>query len=381
MIKVAFVRGAYLNNFEGQNYIFDPKEIQLTAFASKYALHSKFLFAIQSLFSLSDLEHIPFLRDIKIYKKAVKYISNRTLGDKQILFGLEKYADQFDIFHSADPHYYYSYQLAKLRVKGKIKKLILTSWETIPFNNESTKAKKHIKYFSLQHADQILCYTEKAKQTLITEGIAQDKIIVIPLGIDLKKFIPIKKKDNKTLEILCVSRLVSEKGVFDVYEAFKNIVQNYKAEVTLRFVGEGELQDELQKRIFHDSLQHIISIEQKEYQDIPSVFQHADIFVLPSQSTQTWEEQYGMVFMEAMASGLPIIATKTGAIEEIIGDAGILIKEKNSEELQKALITLIQSSPLRKEIGEKAREKAINCYDAQRTIEKIGTMYELVLSI
>ena len=62
-----------------------------------------------------------------------------------MLFGLDKLSNKFDVFHTADPHYYYSYQLAKLRKKNLIKTLIATSWETIPFNNESIGKKKLIK--------------------------------------------------------------------------------------------------------------------------------------------------------------------------------------------------------------------------------------------
>src|SRR3990167_6532882 len=138
MIKVCFVRGKYLNNFEGQNYLFNPNNILFTAVSSLFPLHRNFPFPVKKLPSLADL---PF------FERGIKYLTNRLVGDSQVLFGLEGFAHSFDIFHTADPHYFYSYQLAKLRKKNLIKNLIMTSWETIAFNNESASEKRYIKYF------------------------------------------------------------------------------------------------------------------------------------------------------------------------------------------------------------------------------------------
>ena len=178
MIKVALVRGKYLNNFEGQNYIFNKKEIELTGISSLCPIHGNFPFPLIKLPSLADLGN----------SRLLKFVTNRTLGDGQILFGLEKLVDEFDIFHTADPHYYYSYQLAKLKERGLIKKLIVTSWEIIPFNNETVKKKKEIKRFVLKQADYFICYTNKAKECLIKEGVDERKIEVVRLGVDLDKF-------------------------------------------------------------------------------------------------------------------------------------------------------------------------------------------------
>ena len=141
MIKVGFIRGKYLNNFEGQNYLFPKRDIQFTAVSSRYPLNNKFPFPVIKLASPLD---------IPMFQQGIKFFANRLLGDSQMLFGLEKLYDRFDIFHTADPHYYYTFQLAKLRKKRLIKKLISTSWETIPFNNETVLKKKQIKYFSLK---------------------------------------------------------------------------------------------------------------------------------------------------------------------------------------------------------------------------------------
>lgn len=345
MIKVALVRGKYLNNFEGQNYVLRSKQISLTGISSLFPLHDRFSFPVIRLPSIADLERLAILR------RLVKIAGNRIMGDSQILFGLEKLADKFDIFHTADPHYYYSYQLARLRARNLIRKLIVTSWETMPFNNESVVRKKFIKRFTLKQADYFVCYTDRAKQVLIKEGVSEDKIEVVRLGVDLEKFKVqrSKMKDKKELVILFVGRLVKEKGVDDLRSAFNNI-KNSRLRLNI--------------------------VSSQPYEQMPGIYQNADIFVLPSKTTKTWEEQYGMVLIEAMASGLPVIAYDSGAISEVLGETGILVKEGNIDELTISISRLIKSSNLRFKLGKMGRRRAEKEFDSRKTAKKLINIYE-----
>lgn len=397
MIKVCFVRGKFLNNFEGQNYLFNsPNKIQLTAVSSLFPIHRDFPFRVKKLISLAD---IPFMT------KEIKYIGNRLIGDSQILFGLEDLTGKFEIYHTADPHYYYSYQLAKLREKNLIKKLIVTSWETIPFNNEAVERKRFIKYFTLKQADDYICYTQKAKKTLVLEGVNPIKISVVRLGVDLDRFTseidknPRSRKfvKNRKITILFVGRLVEEKGILDLYEAFKNIKYqiakistkgrspsrrkntNQKSnieKIQLKIIGDGVLKSDLINLIRQDGLTNDIHIEKKTYGEMPKVYREADIFVLLSKRTKTWEEQYGMVLVEAMASGLPIIAYDTGAISEIVGNVGILIKEGDKKKLTTSIKHLIEVDELRVKLGKMGRQRAEKEFDAKKTARKILKIYE-----
>lgn len=378
MIKIAFVRGAYLNNFEGQSYQFvNPYKYKITGISSKHSLHKTFPFEVIKL---------PSLNDWNVMERIGRAIANRTLGDIQNLFGLEKLASQFDIFHTADPHYYYGYQLAILRSQNKIKRLLVTSWETIPFNNESISKKKRNKHFVLKQADHFLCYTDKAKECLIREGVGPSKITVIKLGVNLQKFKPSdhtsqansKSKHSRIIEILFVGRLVEEKGVMDLYTAYKNLksqMSNVKY-VKLRFVGEGPLMGSLNNMILNDGLKKYVTIQKAPYKKIANIYRETDIFILPSHQTHTWEEQYGMVLVEAMASGLPIITYDTGAIREVVGNAGIYIHEGDVGGLTFALENLIRDTDFRIKIGTIGRERAREEYDCKKTAKKIEKLYE-----
>ena len=320
-------------------------------------------------------------------EKGIKYLANRILGDGQILFGLENYSRRFDIFDTADPHYFYSYQLAKLRAKNLIKRLIVTYCETIPFNNESVAKKKFIKYFTLKWADLVICHSQKSKETLMKEGVNLKKIKILKLGVDLKRFGAKeieKKSDKKRLEILFVGRLVKEKGIIDLYEAFKEIKKRKERminRINLRIVGEGDLKRYLIERIKNDQLGKAVIIESKAYEEMPKVYQRADLLIVPSKTTKTWEEQYGMVLIEGMASGLPIIAYETGVIAENLGNCGIKIKEGNIKSLIEAIVFLIKNEKTRLKLGKMGKERAKKYFNSAKTAQKLEEIYEKLIGV
>lgn len=364
-MNISFIRGAYLNNFEGQNFDFTrQKSFDFRGYSSLFPLDQHVPFSLMKL---------PSPADIPLVQKAVRFVANRTLGDAQLLFGLERHITSSDIVHTADPHYYYSYQAAVLRQNGMIKKLITTWWETIPFNNEGTAAKKRIKKFVMRYTDLFLCYTERAKKCLLDEGVDMDKIALIPLGVNLTKFTHSVTK-NAVPTILFVGRLVEEKGILDLYDAFVDI-RKQGVLATLRIVGSGELESVLRNRIMKDNLEDRITIEKRSYQEMPKVYREVDIFCVPSKKTATWEEQYGMVFIEAMASGLPIVSYRTGAIPEIVDGCGLFAEKQSSASLATALVKIITERELGAKLGTMGRERALSRFDAQKTALEIAKLY------
>ncbi len=356
MIKVALVRGKYLNAFEGQNFDFSKsKTVKLTGISSLIPLHTNLPFPLKKHISLIDF----------LDNRAVKFIANRSIGDLQILFGLEKERNNFDLFHTADPHYYYSYQLAKLRNKGKISFLISTVWNTIPFNNEGTHSKRTIKRFTQKNTDLFITPTQRAKDALVKEGINSKRILVLPVGVDLKRFKPKNTIGNK-VNLLFVGRMVEEKGGEDLIRAFKMIQPEIKKKVRLTMIGEGPMKGK----------EKLAEYKKASYGEIHNYFQKADVVVIPSKATTTWEEQYGMVAVEAMASGKAIVAYSSGALGEVIGNAGILVKEGDVKGLKEAFVRLIKDQPLRRRLGKIARRRAVEKFDSKKINKQYEQLYE-----
>jgi glycosyltransferase involved in cell wall biosynthesis len=106
---------------------------------------------------------------------------------------------------------------------------------------------------------------------------------------------------------------------------------------------------------------------------LPHYFSGLDVLVLPSVSRSNWKEQFGRVLIEAMACDVITIGARSGAIPEVIGDAGLIFTEGNVEELRAHLQRLIDDIDLREELRHKGRQRVTANYTqaaiARNTVE------------
>ena len=127
-------------------------------------------------------------------------------------------------------------------------------------------------------------------------------------------------------------------------------------------------------------LERIVTIgKDVSYSDMPDIHRLADIFVLPSIPTPTWEEQFGMVLAESMATGKAVVGTQSGAIPEVVGDAGILVPPSDPAALAQVLKDLLLNGEQRAELGRRARQRVESIYSHQVVAEKIANAYRALL--
>ena len=398
-MKIAVVRGTFLNQFEMQNYLPLAKRHELTAFSSLRPIHEEIGFPVVRLPSPMDLLSLtPIFKCIGV-KRCARGVLNRVFIDAHYLFGLEKVLRGFDIAHCAETYYHFTQQALRAKRKGFVKKVVSTVWENTPFANEGIWGRRSFKRKAREEVSHFIAVTKMARDVLIAEGCREEKITVIPMGVNLDKFkmqnskIKITKfaspssfgaKKSKSLTILFVGRLEEEKGVKELLKVYQQITKNKKqiadkkgqAFITLKIVGSGSLEGWIKKWIKRNELKRQVVVEKLDYQEMPAVYQDADIFVLPSKKTKTWQEQFGMVLVEAMASSLPIVATRSGAIPEVMGKCGMLVEEKDVIGLYKALRVLIKDESLRVKLGKMGRRRAEKYFDSQKVARKIEKVYD-----
>jgi glycosyltransferase involved in cell wall biosynthesis len=359
-MRVSIVRGGFANPFELQNFYPLKKDFDIQVIASRKPLSSSIDLTLTKLFSPTDLPNF-------LYKYP---ILNRLFVDAHYLFNLEKNIFGSDIIHVAETYYNYTHQAIKAKQKGLVKKIVSTCWEVIPHNNEGIAGRKRFKKLAYKHIDHFITPTKLAKDTLIIEGVPSNKITVISMGINLSKFRSVKKlKNKKWLDILFIGRFVEEKGLRELIAAFLLLSKEFKS-VKLTLIGSGPLESIIPndpKIIFKSVPYHLIH---KEYAK-------ADIFCLPSKKTVYWQEQFGMVLVEAMACGLPIVTTDTGAIKEVVENAGIYAKP-TATSLYKNLKKLITNHQLRIKLSKLAITRAKLRYDHRKTASKIARLYKNV---
>ena len=223
--EVAIVRGPNLNKWEVQNY--EP-------------LSDKFNITLYSNDSpCFDLTHIKL--------PVVKLPSNTE--DRAYMKGLEFELFDKDIIYTADITWMFTYQAVIAKHKFG-KKVIALEWENIPFAHEENEIVRDIKQLNRNLVDVFVAVTKRAKDALLLEGVPEDKIVVIPMGIDINRFKPdeeTRKRIRRDLGIaeeekviLFTGRMVWEKGIYDLVHAARLIMLDKSSKnLPLRFVVVG----------------------------------------------------------------------------------------------------------------------------------------------
>ncbi|OGE14235.1 hypothetical protein A3G14_04305 [Candidatus Curtissbacteria bacterium RIFCSPLOWO2_12_FULL_38_9] len=188
------------------------------------------------------------------------------------------------------------------------------------------------------------------------------KYYVIPNGVDTQKFNPLNEKvaefaDDK-VNIIFVGRLEERKGVQHLLRAYAHIPKKH-GNTRLIVVGDGQMAGDLKAQATYSGLQNVHFEGKVSDEDLPKYYATAHIFA----SLATHGESQGVVNLEAMASGLPIIAgDNPGYRTTVTPETGYLLDPKNTQEVAQALKTLIDDRNLRNTMGEAGRKNAKN-YD------------------
>ena len=204
-------------------------------------------------------------------------------------------------------------------------------------------------------------------------GVKGNDIIVIYNGIDLQKFRMRKYRWEKVARynIGCVARLEKEKGIEFLIQAIK-IVREFIPFVRLIIVGEGQERKKLVWLSERLGLKEII--QWVGYQkEIEKWYSYFDAYALPSVK----RESFGITLVEAMASGIPVIASEIGGTPEIIDHkkTGLLAKPGDSQDLADQLLYLFNNRSETKEIVRKARQKVEEMFSLERMIRDFYLLF------
>lgn len=338
-MKMAVVRDRYLNPWDAGNYygLTGDSEFELSFWGSG--------------------ETVPWDDLKELYPKALFFNYESTPWEV-----LESEPDIIDV---PDPHYRFSQYFVE-----RHKKVVIVCWDNLPGKNTLNPAART----ALHKAWKVV-----ARSTMAAESVKLDgrdwSVEVIPGAVDTEFFRP--REGEREKSALFVGRPVPEKGIFDAVfalaglgiplhvagnaaEDIKNMLNLYAEKFGVELIFRGflsrqELADAMATSLF------LIN---------PSVP------VAAVDPYENWTEQFGQVFIEAMASGLPIISTQSGAIPEVVSMAGILVPPRNWHDMGRAARSLLAQDSLWHELSNVGRERAVKRYSQEVVAEMIWRFYE-----
>jgi glycosyltransferase involved in cell wall biosynthesis len=325
-------------------------------------------------------------------------LSAGVLGDRY-LSAREAFA-KADIVHAAELSFWFAADAARRRRRGSFR-LVQTVWETLPMlaayrNRHARRFREQV----LAGTDLFLAATERASLALQLEGVVEERIEVCSPGIDISRFAVPSSAAVAPAEHTIVSpgRLVWEKGHQDVLRALallhRGIVRPPSGELVkprLLIVGGGPEQKRLLAHAADLGLGGYVEIRSVPYEQMPSVFAQASAMVLASQSAAMaafhpfdiphafWEEQFGLVLAEAMAAGLAIITTTSGAIPEVVrGTPAELVAPGDWPAIARALA----DGPLSRTPSERIAypPERVRHYSTGAAAERLAGAYDRLLS-
>jgi len=386
--KVALLRGAYLSQFEMQTYARLLPEYDLAAYHLTINRFPTDLIEVpmRHIASIDD----PFTRLSAGLGFRFNLLLQATCGLDYLHLGLARQLEEFDLVHTMETFNAFSWQGLQAKRKHGCR-LVTTVWENRPFAAERFAAKRRMKYEVLREADLHIAITERARQCLLLEGADDERIRVIPAGMDTERFRPEGGDDglrdrlgigDDEFVILSVAALRWEKGVYDLVHAMKRLSTDRDCRarrVRLLLAGSGPEEPRLAALVLRLGLQERVTITRFGYDEMPAAYRAADLFVLASTARPGWLEQFAYVLPEAMASGLPVVATQSGSIPEVVGDAGVLVPPSDFLALARAFKELLLDGQRCEQLGQFGRELAESRYDSRIVAGRIAGEYRRLL--
>ncbi|WNS41906.1 glycosyltransferase family 4 protein [Paenibacillus sp. MMS20-IR301] len=237
---------------------------------------------------------------------------------------------------------------------------------------------------SLALADAVAANSRSLQQRLARRfpGL-HSRLRVVPLGADLSRFVPVQPQEKARLRakyglapdftVLFVGRVIPRKGVPVLIRAMHRL--NRQMPARLLIAGGGKPPYIRRLKLLARRLGVRVSfLGSIPHEDIHSLYQSADCFICPSQR----HESFGLVNVEAMATGLPVIASSNGGIREIItsGQNGYLVKQYRSPvPFARRMLQIGRSPSLAARIGLQGRTDALQMFEWQHTAELLENLY------
>ena len=316
---------------------------------------------------------------ISLYQGQIENAVNVILPETIKLSYFKHYSSIRNALRSFKPDILHAHHASSYGFLGALQSFhpfIVSVWgyDVLLFPHKSPLHKFVIRY-TLHRADKITA-TSKALAKSVADLVGRAPEI-IPFGVD-KNFSKVDRDyDKQSFVIGIIKDLRPVYGIDVLIKAFAGLV-NKGHSVKLLIVGEGKLKGKFVNLCQQLNVQNYVTFKSRvPHSEVIDLLKNIDIFVLPSYS-----EGFGVAAVEAMATGLPVVASSVGGLPEVIDDGktGILVKPGDVEALKQAIEYYILSKDVRITHGQRGREKVKTFYNWQKNAEAMNRLYREILS-
>jgi len=226
---------------------------------------------------------------------------------------------------------------------------------------------------TINQSKRIIAVSERISNDLKSLNIKSEKISVIPNGVDIEKFPLVQMKREKKHNILSIGHLVELKGYQILIQSIKILKEKYK-NIHLTIIGEGEYRKSLEALITNLNLsKHIELIGYIPNDKLNLYLQNSDIYVHPS-----FFESFSIAVIEALASGLPVVVTKSGGPEYFVNEkVGKVVEKGDEQKLSLAIKNMIKDYNYYNPI--EIRKYCIENFDIRNVVKQIFNVYKEIL--
>lgn len=208
---------------------------------------------------------------------------------------------------------------------------------------------------------------DASTEQAIQRRLPDVKVVRVPNGVDINRLTMAHAGSAVGRTVMFLGWVIPTKGIEELVEAWAEL-RPHGWRLLIAGPGNTDYQDRLIRAYEPTECEFIA---EKSHDEAMMLMSKADVFVLPS-----YTEGFPNVVLEAMALGKPIIATRVGAIPEMLeGGCGILVEPREVDELKNALNDLLEDPDLRQRLGAQARERAMNCYSLEIVFAKYMSVW------
>lgn len=239
--------------------------------------------------------------------------------------------------------------------------------------------------YNFRHACHAIAGSPAAAAVLREKGYGGPIAVIPQFGVDPDLYAPAAQDprgkpegNDRPFVIGYLGRLVEEKGLGVLLRAVRGLPGRWQ----LVLIGAGPLEGELRRWAAEWGMGGQISfVPPLPSAEVPSRLRQMDALALPSLTRPNWKEQFGRALVEAMACGVPVVGSDAGEIPYVIGDAGLIFREGDAEELRARLKQLMDSPELRHQLRRRGRERVLARYTQAQVAQATYQVYQAMLGV